>query len=785
MKNLLILSLFVLVTMTRGTQASYVGETPEFTSVQGGNIKLEANTVSSEDTDGDVVIDPNGTGDVSIPAPVVDVESLDVDNLNLNGNSLISTDTDGDVVIDPDGAGSVSVPAPIVDVESLDVDNINVDGNSIISTDTNGDVVIDPDGSGSVGVGTATPDASALLDASSTTQGVLIPRMSEAQRDAIASPANALQVFNTTTGKFNYYDSTNSVWKVSSGAGTDTLNLMTKPGFEDGIDEGTASGCSASALTSSSDVLITPNNLRALRMTCTASTGNYTVDKATGSQFAGAPGVVSCSIRTTQSGVRFVYRHDGADTTQLVAVDSTGAWKRYAIDVASLGSTSSGWKVEASSSITGTFDIDECEVTVNPKEPTYPVGLARTEVSFSGSGSWVTNTTYNKATYKLLPDGWVEYQYFWTTSGAPTAATLMLNLPAGHTIDTSRLPKGAGASQFVESDGAVYDAGTASYAIQVLKTSGSDTSVQIQLMNAGSANVTLDGPVNATSPFTWGNTDNGGIKFRLPITIYAAGHTTVYADRCNDLRNCESTFSAKVSAAGVVSGENLDWIDGNCSLSTATFTCTHNTGIFTVQPNCAVLVANETNGYPSKTAASSASQTVILTEDSGGGDDPSDFEIICQKQGIDYINSKINYIIGSFYEVPKVPGVASPKVCYYYFGGGSATLASPTECTTGTCVEVYDSCGAGSPPTKSSTSLYTGLTFASGTFAPNTPVKCDCIAYDTTTATARECDPYFSTGQNSWSSNGSGGYVVNIMGKDQAGAQQTVYAQVECKGQAP
>lgn len=53
---------------------------------------------------------------------------------------------------------------------------------------------------GNVGIG-VTPDASALLDVSSTTQGFLPPRMTTAQRDLIASPVNGLVLYNSTTNK--------------------------------------------------------------------------------------------------------------------------------------------------------------------------------------------------------------------------------------------------------------------------------------------------------------------------------------------------------------------------------------------------------------------------------------------------------------------------------------------------------------------------------------------------------------------------------------------------------
>jgi hypothetical protein len=54
---------------------------------------------------------------------------------------------------------------------------------------------------GKVGIGVTTPDASAALDVTSTTAGVLFPRMTGTQRDAIASPANGLVLYNTTTDK--------------------------------------------------------------------------------------------------------------------------------------------------------------------------------------------------------------------------------------------------------------------------------------------------------------------------------------------------------------------------------------------------------------------------------------------------------------------------------------------------------------------------------------------------------------------------------------------------------
>ncbi len=63
-----------------------------------------------------------------------------------------------------------------------------------------------------MGIGT-TPDASAVLDIYSTDKGVLIPRLTETQKNAITTPATGLLVFQTdNTPGFYYFDG--STWKT-------------------------------------------------------------------------------------------------------------------------------------------------------------------------------------------------------------------------------------------------------------------------------------------------------------------------------------------------------------------------------------------------------------------------------------------------------------------------------------------------------------------------------------------------------------------------------------------
>ena len=65
-----------------------------------------------------------------------------------------------------------------------------------------------------VGIGTITPHGSSVLDVSSTTQGILTPRMTTVQRTAIVAPADGLMVYDTDLKSFYHYNSSLTAWSV-------------------------------------------------------------------------------------------------------------------------------------------------------------------------------------------------------------------------------------------------------------------------------------------------------------------------------------------------------------------------------------------------------------------------------------------------------------------------------------------------------------------------------------------------------------------------------------------
>src|SRR5262245_31183432 len=63
-----------------------------------------------------------------------------------------------------------------------------------------------------VGINNPAPDASSLLDLTSTSKGLLVPRMTSAQRIAIPTPATGLLVYDATLNEFYYFDGT--AWRA-------------------------------------------------------------------------------------------------------------------------------------------------------------------------------------------------------------------------------------------------------------------------------------------------------------------------------------------------------------------------------------------------------------------------------------------------------------------------------------------------------------------------------------------------------------------------------------------
>jgi trimeric autotransporter adhesin len=107
----------------------------------------------------------------------------------------------------------------------------------------------------SVGIGTNAPNASAQLDVTATNKGILVPRVTNAQMLAIASPANGLLVYNTDSASFAYRNAT--AWVFVKGNNTASNDWSTKG------NAGTDTSKNFIGTTDNQDLIFKRNNIRA------------------------------------------------------------------------------------------------------------------------------------------------------------------------------------------------------------------------------------------------------------------------------------------------------------------------------------------------------------------------------------------------------------------------------------------------------------------------------------------------------------------------------------------
>ena len=84
----------------------------------------------------------------------------------------------------------------------------------------------------------AAASASSILDVSSTTKGILVPRMTKAQKNVIATPANGLLVYQTAPDSigFHYYNGSLWVWLNPAGGASTDWSLTGNAGTDTAVN---------------------------------------------------------------------------------------------------------------------------------------------------------------------------------------------------------------------------------------------------------------------------------------------------------------------------------------------------------------------------------------------------------------------------------------------------------------------------------------------------------------------------------------------------------------------
>ena len=565
---------------------------------------------------------------------------------------------------------------------------------------------------------------------------------------------------------------------------TGNTNILSNPSFEHSTFS-TSWTNSAGTFTQETSVVINGKAsaklvLAAQTMSLTQSSTLYAAQFADGVQGLAMVRIksdIALSVCSIQAGT--------VSTTNCVTTTTDSKWGLYKIPFV-MGATSQGISIASTGSVTGTVYIDDAFVGATNIVQDIDQSRIAGESYFASAASCTptrTNTAIGAFTADadcVAPTIVRSNMGTWATTDSNGPIQIVNNLDTGEYIaefEFSAYNSTSANTGWAINDGTTTCNSTAGFSGS---STGSPKTVSCSFKYTSSGNRTFQlytGSSTGSVNISLDDLVRGGVRFKL--IYYGSGK--VYSSQCG--ANCVDVFSAQVSSAGagVPSAENVDFISGNCVLSGVSGrVCTFNTGIFTVAPNCTASSGGE---YHTLVSSVTSSAVTVFTYNNLHAQALSNFNIICQKQGADFVATRT--IQGSFNEVVTSPGISKPKVCHYFFGQSTATLAAPVVLSSGTAGEVYDSCGAGSAPAFSATGTYINLTFANGTWANSTPLDCRCEAFGTGAGQERDCVLYFDTGDQTWSTTSSGGAVLNFYTAVATGTASNTYVKTTCTSAAP
>ena len=255
-----------------------------------------------------------------------------------------------------------------------------------------------------MGIGTETPDDSAILDLSSTTQGFLLPRMNEVQRDAISNPATGLliyliegtqqclQVYNGTEWGTIYCPTTNTVPTASAVSFSGSLNVgvelvatYTYQDAESDLEDSSifqwyraddASGTNETAITGEITLNYTLTSTDDTKYISFGVTPIAATGALTGLEVkASYSGPVGTATATSDARINeFHYDNSGSDVNEFVEIRITGDVGSQPADLSQYtisfynGNGGTNYYPETLDNLTRTCDASNCYYVYEPND---------------------------------------------------------------------------------------------------------------------------------------------------------------------------------------------------------------------------------------------------------------------------------------------------------------------------------------------------------------------------------------------------------------------------------
>jgi hypothetical protein len=461
--------------------------------------------------------------------------------------------------------------------------------------------------SGSQAIGTTSAAAaSAALDVVSTTKGVLPPRMTTTQRDAVSSPAAGLFVYNTTSNKFNNYNG--SAW-VELGSGSSGVNYITGGDAESGTTGWATYKDAAQA---------TPEN-------CTAGSPTLTWTQSTSSPLRGAANFLATKDAANRQGegASYAFTIDRQDQAKAMTISlewevgsgtfavgdssSDSDLEVYIYDVTNsqliqpagyklVGGTTGQWSYQGTfqtasnsqsyrlclheaKSGTSAYTLKVDSVSVSPVSRLYGAPITDwTSFTMTAEGS-VSNPTkgtvaVDEARWRRVGDSMeILWNYRQTAAGTAGSGTYKFLIPGGYSIDSAKITPSSGTAPPVVGAATAYD-GTSDFTGYV---HAYDSTHLGMVLGDESADPSTVGSASTGFDKT---TLNYSFSARFPVTGWAS---TVAMSPDHDARIVSAKYEVSASSANTSFADNsVEIIDfdtklwdthGMCTTG-ASFKCT-------------------------------------------------------------------------------------------------------------------------------------------------------------------------------------------------------------------
>jgi hypothetical protein len=455
---------------------------------------------------------------------------------------------------------------------------------------------------------------------------------------------------------------------------TGNTNILANPGLEHSTATTSWTTTNGTAAVESTIVI---EGKQSLKITATAQTPTLIQDSTLyAAQFTdGVQGLAFARVKTSLSGIQVCSRSAGVtSTTSCVTHSGSGKWELLKVPFV-LGGTSNGIAITSAANVTGNIYVDSAFVgAVDLKVDSSQVA---TQTAYLSAGTFVGNSTITGA----------------LTSSSGSS---LFSYNSGTGIYTALQPINVALSFTPRSNSAATVEG------QIQVNGSMKSRCNTQNSTGYNCTTTYSARLAINDTFQFFNSTNSTDANIISVLATNPVSISTYSSSCG--ASCVDTYSAYINSSGVVSKENVDWINGNCtygSVAANTWGCPVQSSLGLASTlNCSAV--NDTNrgvyyDVVTTTLASANFYTFNTTTNSAT---QIGFYVVCQKAGADFVATRT--IQGSFNNVVTTAGVTAPE----HFSVSYGTTNATTACTASPCSYLDQIGVAVASVTRSTTGTY-------------------------------------------------------------------------------